>query len=84
MMSTCCSKHVEAWNKYIEKECVKLVINQKCVFQTYGSVVIIWTILTSTHFYQTDERAKPESFIAKWHSYLCLRNKVEAFIEDEE
>jgi hypothetical protein len=28
MMSTCCSKHVEAWNKYIEKECVKLVINQ--------------------------------------------------------
>jgi hypothetical protein len=28
MMSTCCSKHVEAWNKYIKKECVKLVINQ--------------------------------------------------------
>jgi hypothetical protein len=29
MMSTCCSKHVEAWNKYIKKECVKLVIDQK-------------------------------------------------------
>jgi hypothetical protein len=28
MMSTCCSIHVEAWNKYIKKECVKLVINQ--------------------------------------------------------
>jgi hypothetical protein len=28
MMSTCCSKHVEALNKYIEKECDKLVINQ--------------------------------------------------------
>jgi hypothetical protein len=28
MMSTCCLKHVEAWNKYIKKECVKLVINQ--------------------------------------------------------
>jgi hypothetical protein len=28
MMSTRCSKHVEAWNKYIKKECVKLVINQ--------------------------------------------------------
>jgi hypothetical protein len=28
MMSSCCSKHVKAWNKYIEKECVKLVINQ--------------------------------------------------------
>jgi hypothetical protein len=28
MMSTCCSKHVEAWNKYIKKECVNLVINQ--------------------------------------------------------
>jgi hypothetical protein len=28
MMSTRCSKHVEAWNKYIEKERVKLFINQ--------------------------------------------------------
>jgi hypothetical protein len=28
MMNTCCSKHVEAWNKYIKKEWVKLVINQ--------------------------------------------------------
>jgi hypothetical protein len=28
MMNTCCSKHVEAWNKYIKKECVKLVINR--------------------------------------------------------
>jgi hypothetical protein len=26
-----CSKHVEAWNKYIKKECVKLVINQNYV-----------------------------------------------------
>jgi hypothetical protein len=32
MMSTCCSKHVEAWNKYIKKECVKLVINKKDTF----------------------------------------------------
>jgi hypothetical protein len=31
MMSTFCSKHVEAWNKYIKKECVKLVINQNYV-----------------------------------------------------
>jgi hypothetical protein len=31
MMSTCCSKHVEAWNKYIKKECVKLAINQNYV-----------------------------------------------------
>jgi hypothetical protein len=31
MMSTCCSKHVEAWDKYIEKECVKLDINQNYV-----------------------------------------------------
>jgi hypothetical protein len=28
MMSTCCSKHVQAWNKYIEKECVKFINNQ--------------------------------------------------------
>ena len=31
MMSTCCSKHVEAWNKHVEKECIKLVINQNYV-----------------------------------------------------
>ena len=31
MMSTCCSKHVEAQNKHIEKERVKLVINQNYV-----------------------------------------------------
>jgi hypothetical protein len=31
MMSTCCSKHVEAWNKYIKKECVKLVLTQNYV-----------------------------------------------------
>jgi hypothetical protein len=31
MMSTCCLKHVQAWNKCIEKECVKLVINQNYV-----------------------------------------------------
>jgi hypothetical protein len=31
MMSTCCSKHVKAWNKYIKKECVKLVINHNYV-----------------------------------------------------
>jgi hypothetical protein len=31
MMSTCYSKHVEAWNKYIEKECVKLAVNQNYV-----------------------------------------------------
>jgi hypothetical protein len=31
MMSICGSKHVEAWNKYIKKECVSLVINQNYV-----------------------------------------------------
>jgi hypothetical protein len=31
MMSTCCLKHVEAWNKYIKKECITLVINQNYV-----------------------------------------------------
>jgi hypothetical protein len=36
MMSTCCSKHVEAWNKYIKKVCVKLVINQNYVKMLYG------------------------------------------------
>jgi hypothetical protein len=31
MMSTCCSKHMEAWNEYIKKDCIKLVINQNYV-----------------------------------------------------
>ena len=31
MMSTCCLKHVEAWNRHIEKECIKLVIIQNYV-----------------------------------------------------
>jgi hypothetical protein len=34
MMSTCCSKHVQVWNKYSEKECVKLVINQNWAYHT--------------------------------------------------
>jgi hypothetical protein len=28
MMRTGCWKHVEAWNKYIKKECIKLVITE--------------------------------------------------------
>jgi hypothetical protein len=30
------SKHVEAWNKYIKKECVKLVINQNSVLMCFS------------------------------------------------
>ena len=35
MMSTCCSKHVEAWNKHIEKERIKLFIIQN-YFEMHG------------------------------------------------
>ena len=35
MMSTCYSKHVQAWNKHIEKECIKLVIIQN-YFEMHG------------------------------------------------
>jgi hypothetical protein len=31
MMGTCCSKHVRGINKYIKKECIKLVITQNCI-----------------------------------------------------
>ena len=44
MMSTCCSKHVEAWNKHTDKECVKLVINQnnqKCMTLCKNFMVFI-------------------------------------------
>jgi hypothetical protein len=37
MMSTCCSKHVEEWNKYIDKECVKLIINQNYLLECISS-----------------------------------------------
>ena len=35
MMRTYCSKYVEAWNKHIEKECIKLVIIQN-YFEMHG------------------------------------------------
>jgi len=38
-------------------------LQAKCVFQTYSSVVTIWTILASTHFYQKHERAKLHSTV---------------------
>jgi hypothetical protein len=46
MMSTDCSKNVEAWNKYIKKECVKLIINQNYV-KMHGqqNIKIVSTIL---------------------------------------
>jgi hypothetical protein len=46
MMSTCCSKHVQAWNKYIKKECVKLVINQNYV-KTHGQQNIKYPLFWS-------------------------------------
>jgi hypothetical protein len=45
MMSTCCSKHVEAWNKYIKKECVKLVINQNYVKMHGQQNIKLWSLL---------------------------------------
>jgi hypothetical protein len=41
MMNTCCLRHVEAWNKYIEKECLKLVINQNYV-EMHGPQNVKW------------------------------------------
>jgi hypothetical protein len=43
MMSTCCSKHVEAWNKYIKKEYVKLVINQNNEPHLMKAKSVHWT-----------------------------------------
>jgi hypothetical protein len=41
MMSTRCSKHVQAWNKYIGKVCIKLVINQNYI-EMHGQQNIIF------------------------------------------
>jgi hypothetical protein len=50
-MSTCCSKHVEAWNKYIKKECVKLVINQNY----YWFVLSVrFSACPSAHLHETN------------------------------
>jgi hypothetical protein len=48
MMSTCCSKHVEAWNKYIKKECVKLVINQNYVKMHGQQNIKLWLCMLNT------------------------------------
>jgi hypothetical protein len=49
MMRTCCSKHAEAWNKYIKKECVKLVINQNYV-EMHGQQNMKYFRLLRVHF----------------------------------
>jgi hypothetical protein len=41
MMSTRCSKHIEARNKYIKKEFVKLAINQNIVYPSNGSTFVL-------------------------------------------
>ena len=54
LMSTCCSKHVQAWNKYIEKGCVKLVINQNynhIQFIVTNSFILIIKNLDITFFH---------------------------------
>jgi hypothetical protein len=51
MMSTCFSKHVEAWNKYIEKECVKLVINQNYV-EMHGQQNIKTSMRVDCYWYK--------------------------------
>ena len=55
-MSSCCSKHVEAWNKYIEEECVKLVINLKnyamsCSLPLRKPTELNLLAPTNAHFY---------------------------------
>jgi hypothetical protein len=53
MMSTCCSKHVEAWNKYVDKECVKLIINQNLLpFRISSSIRDVF--LGSQNYHQTE------------------------------
>ena len=51
MMSTCCSEHVEARNKHIEKECIKFVINQNYV-EMHGQQNIKYfnSLAPKTHF----------------------------------
>ena len=44
MMSTCCPKHVEAWNKHIEKERIKLVINKNYVEMHGQQNIKFWLI----------------------------------------
>ena len=56
MMSTCCSKHVEAWNKHIEKECIKLVINQHKLMHLLSLSTLIYDILWCRGWLQTDRR----------------------------
>jgi hypothetical protein len=67
MMSTYCSKHVEAWNKYIKKECVKLVINQN--YQIYICAHILYRNLS-----RSDE-------VYSIHATHHLRHSVKYFFQ---
>jgi hypothetical protein len=67
VMSTCCSKPVEAWNKYIEKECVKLVINQNVNFlcQKFPAVQFLLSFKQMCLSFNT------EDFLMTGHTQMC-------------
>jgi hypothetical protein len=75
MMSTCCSKHVEAWNKYIKRECVKLVTNQNYVkMDGQQNIKNEEKYLSISHIHVTssDHRNKSHAFL--YNNDICFMN----------
>ena len=64
-MSTCCSKHVEAWNKHIEKECIKLVI-----IQNHPSNIWVGYPRCKNSVPITTSRLDPNVFLSTPFSYI--------------
>jgi hypothetical protein len=48
-------RHVEAWNKYIKKECVKLVVNQNYVKMLHGQQNIKLSTVSRYQDYQINK-----------------------------
>jgi hypothetical protein len=83
MISTCCSKHVEAWNKYIKKECVKLVINQNYVMM-HGQQNIkydVWTCSSTNVSLHCPSRSVKTCFRPTQHNITENRKLYSALLE---
>jgi S-adenosylmethionine synthetase len=80
MMSTRSSKHVEAWNKYIKKECVKLVIDQKqkikfLISQYSRSSNYQWQLILN-NVVQTNDTKFSDTFTAAFVNTVTDRSVV--------
>jgi hypothetical protein len=66
-------KNIEAWNKYIEKECVKLVINQNCV-KMHGQQNIKFIMSVCVRLSAWNNSALTEQIFMEFDIWAFLKN----------